>query len=424
MPVGADRATTLTGVDPQTPEPASASTTGTTPAAGHSPAARDGHPAGLSAATVAVTSGRPERTAGGPVNPPVVLSSTYVSTGTPPPGELLYARAGTETWVPFERALADLEGAAQPALVFSSGMAAIAAALSLVPVGGRVVVPRHAYQVTLGFVDDLAARAGVDVVRVDIADTDAVVAAVRAAPTSLLWAESPTNPMLEVADLPALVEAAHAEGVPVAVDNTFATPLGQRPLAFGADVVVHSVTKYLAGHSDVVLGAVVVDDAALRDRFLAYRTLHGSIAGPWEVWLALRGLRTLALRVERSQANAAELARRLAEHPAVAEVRHPSLPGDPGHERASSLMNGYGSIVGLRPAGGVAAADALVDALRLWVPATSLGGVESTLERRRRFTTESTTVPEDLLRMSVGIEDVEDLWDDLAAALDAVNRTA
>jgi cystathionine gamma-synthase len=183
---------------------------------------------------------------------------------------------------------------------------------------------------------------------------------------------------------------------------------------------VHSVTKYLAGHSDVVLGAVVVDDPALHARFLAYRTLHGAIAGPWEVWLALRGLRTLALRVERSQASAAELARRLATHPGVTEVRHPSLPDDPGHARAAALMTGFGSIIGLRPAGGAEAADAVVDALRLWVPATSLGGVESSLERRRRFATESRTVPEDLLRLSVGIEDVEDLWADLAAALDAV----
>ncbi|NMR21189.1 PLP-dependent transferase [Cellulomonas fimi] len=379
----------------------------------------EGRPHDLSPATVAVTAGRPDRTPGGPVNPPVVLSSTYVSTGTPGPGELLYARNGTETWVPFERALADLEGAAQPALVFGSGMAAIAAVLSLVPSGGRLVVPRHAYQVTLGFADDMALRNGVEVVRVDIADTAAVVEALRAAPTSLLWVESPTNPMLEVADLPALVDAAHAVGVPVAVDNTFATPLGQRPLAWGADVVVHSVTKYLAGHSDVVLGAVVVDDPELHARFLAYRTLHGSIAGPWEVWLALRGLRTLALRVGRSQETAVELARRLAAHPAVAQVRHPSLPDDPGHKVAARLMTGFGSIIGLRPVGGVAAADAVVSALRLWVPATSLGGVESSLERRRRFTTESATVPEDLLRLSVGIEDVEDLWSDLSQALSA-----
>ena len=314
--------------------PAGSATTTGTPVdhpAGHP------SPAGLAAATVAVTSGRPERTRGGPVNPPVVLSSTYVSTGTPPPGELLYARSGTETWVPFERALADLEGADQPALVYSSGMAAIAAALSLVPVGGRLVVPRHAYQVTLGFADDLAARAGVEVVRVDIADTDAVVAAVRAAPTSLLWVESPTNPMLEVADLPALVEAAHAAGVPVAVDNTFATPLGQRPLGRGR-------------RRRRALGDEVPRRAQRRrprrrrrrrrrrcaTRFLAYRTLHGAIAGPWEVWLALRGLRTLALRVERSPGERGRARPAAREHPGVAEVRHPSLPDDPGHARAAA----------------------------------------------------------------------------------------
>jgi cystathionine gamma-synthase len=382
------------------------------------PIGPEGRPHLLAPDTIVVTAGRPDRTPGAAVNPPVVLSSTYVSAGVPVPGDLLYARAGTETWVPFERALADLEGAAQPALVFGSGMAAIAAAMSLVPPGGRLVVPQHAYQVTLGFAADLGARAAVEVVQVDIADTAAVAAAVRTPrPASLLWVESPTNPMLEVADVPALVEAAHAAGVPVAVDNTFATPLGQQPLGWGADVVVHSVTKYLAGHSDVVLGAVVVDEPELYARFLAYRTLHGSIAGPWEVWLALRGLRTLALRVGRSQDSAAELARRLAAHPRVAQVRHPSLPDDPGHDRAARLMSGFGSIIGLRPVGGVAAADAVVAALQLWLPATSLGGVESSIERRRRFATESGTVPADLLRLSVGIENVEDLWADLSRAL-------
>jgi cystathionine gamma-synthase len=223
--------------------------------------------------------------------------------------------------------------------------------------------------------------------------------------------------MLEVADLPAILAAARERGVRSVVDNTFATPLGQRPLAWGADVVLHSVTKYLAGHSDVVLGVVVTDDAQIAAELRAFRTLHGSIAGPFEVWLALRGLRTLHLRVERANASAAELARRLSEHPAVAEVRHPSLPDDPGHERASRLMNGYGAILGLRPRGGAAAADAVVAGLRLWVPATSLGGVESSIERRRRLATESATVPEDLLRLSVGVEDVEDLWADLDQAL-------
>lgn len=368
-----------------------------------------------SPATVAVTAGRPPRTGGAPVNPPVVLSSTYVSQGVPVPGEPLYARIDTPTWSPFEEALAALEGTTEPAVVFASGMAAVSAVYSLVPDAGRVVVPRHAYQVSLGLADDLAARHGIEVVRVDIADTDRVVAALPGA--DLLLVESPTNPMLEVADLPALVDAARSRGVAVAVDNTFATPLGQRPLALGADLVVHSVTKYLAGHSDVVLGAVATEDTALADRMRAHRTLHGAIPGPFEVWLALRGLRTLALRVERSQANAAELARRLVDHPDVVAVRYPGLPGDPGHERATRLMDGYGSVLGVRPRGGADGADAVVARTRLWVPATSLGGVESTLERRRRFATESPTVPDDLIRLSVGVEDVEDLWTDLDGAL-------
>jgi len=374
----------------------------------------------LDPSTVAVTAGRPPRTPGAPLNPPVVLSSTYVSQGEPPAGDLLYARMGTETWSPFEEALAALEGATLPALVFGSGLAAIAAVFAQVPDDGAIVVPQHTYQAALGLADELERRHGVRIVRVDVEDTDAVVAALddaTGAGRGLLWLESPTNPMLEVADVPALITAARDRGWLTAVDNTFATPLGQNPLAWGADVVVHSVTKYLAGHSDVVLGAAVTDDPDLRAALHGYRTQHGAIAGPSEVWLALRGLRTLALRVERSQATAALLAGRLAEHPAVAQVRHPSLPGDRGHERASRLMRGYGSIVGLRPVGGREGADALVAAVRLWVPATSLGGVESSLERRRRFATESPTVPEDLLRLSVGIEDPEDLWADLDQAL-------
>lgn len=381
---------------------------------------------GLSPATLAVTAGRPPRRQGGPVNPPLVLSSTYVSTGTPEPGELFYTRNDTETWRALESALAALEGAALPALAFASGMAAIAAAFALVPRGGRVVMPEHSYGVALALAHELAAAGDIRLTLVDIADTDAVVAALahdeaggHAGPAALLWVETPTNPMLEVAETPALAAAAHAVGALVVADNTFATPLVVRPLAQGADVVVHSVTKYLAGHSDVVLGAALTSDEALHARLHTHRTVHGAIPGPFEAWLALRGVRTVALRVERSQATAAELARRLARHPGVVEVRHPSLPTDPGHERAARLMDGFGSIVGLRPAGGAAGADALVDRVRLWLPATSLGGVESSLERRRRFATESPTVPDDLVRLSVGIEDVEDLWRDLDQALRA-----
>ncbi|MHB1063791.1 MAG: trans-sulfuration enzyme family protein [Georgenia sp.] len=378
-------------------------------------------PADLSPDTVAVTAGRPPREQGGPVNPPVVLSSTYFSTGAPGP-EMMYTRYNTETWLPLEEAIGALEGAQAPALVFASGMAAIDAALRLAEPGSAVVVPRHAYLATLTAAKEQVAREGGELRAVDIADTDAVVAALAPADgrrASLLWIESPTNPMLEVADVPALVAAARTAGVRTVVDNTFATPLAQRPLGMGADVVVHSVTKYLAGHSDVLLGAAVTDDAELRARLHARRTTGGAIAGPWEAWLALRGLRTLALRVQRSQASALTIACRLAEHPLVAEVQHPGLPTHPQHERAAALMSGFGSILTLRPRGGIAAAEAIARAVRLWLPATSLGGVESSLERRRRLPAEASTVPADLLRLSVGIEDVEDLWADLDQALRA-----
>lgn len=374
----------------------------------------------LDPATFVVTAGRPPRAQGSPVNVPVTFTSTYFSTGVPAPGEPLYARIDNATWHPFEESLGALEGAGGPALLFASGMAAIATAMSVVPARGRLVMARHSYQVALQYAHELADRLDVTVELVDIDDTRAVEAAL-APGADLLWVESPTNPMLEVADLPALVAAAHRSGALVGVDNTFATPLGQRPLTLGADLVVHSVTKALAGHSDVVLGALATREPALRERMHAYRTLHGNIAGPMEAWLALRGLRTLALRVERSQANALELAHRLAAHPLVAAVRFPGLPGDPGHERAAAQMTGFGSLLGVRPVGGAAAADAVAEAVQLWVPATSLGGVESTLERRRRFATESRTVPEDLLRLSVGIESVEDLWTDLDAALHAAH---
>ncbi|HET9655755.1 MAG TPA: PLP-dependent transferase [Kineosporiaceae bacterium] len=372
-------------------------------------------------ATVAVHAGRPGHVTGRPANPPVLFSSTYrAADGASGPGDRVYGRWDNETWEAFESALGALEGGA--ALVFASGMAAIAAALDEVPPGGVVVVPRHAYSGTLGLVTDRVAAGLLTARHVDIADTAEVTAAAQDA--DLVWVESPTNPMLEVADLPAVIAAAHAAGARVAVDNTFATPLLLRPLEHGADLVVHSVTKYLAGHSDVVLGACVTagPDAGeparqLFGRLLRRRTMHGAIPGPMEVWLALRGLRTLHLRVERAGANAAELARRLSGHPAVLQVRHPSLPTDPGHERAARQLGGFGAIVSVEVAGGATGAERVASATRLWLHATSLGGVESSLERRRRHAAEAPTVPENLLRLSVGVEDVEDLWADLDQAL-------
>jgi cystathionine gamma-synthase len=197
--------------------------------------------------------------------------------------------------------------------------------------------------------------------------------------------------------------------------------LGQRPLVAGVDVVVHSVTKYLAGHSDVVLGAVVTSNEELRSKLLVHRSLHGAIAGPFETWLALRGVRTMALRIERSQATAGELARKLQQHPAVEAVRYPGLPEDPGHARAAAQMDGFGSIIAIQVKGGAAAADKVIDALQLWLPATSLGGVESLIERRRRHVNEPESVPENLLRLSVGIENPADLWADLKQALSAAD---
>lgn len=336
------------------------------------------------------------------MNPPVTLTSTYVaSPGSPRPGDLGYGRWTNPTWESFEQALGALEGGR--ALLFGSGMAAIAGALSLVPDGATVVVPRHAYNGTLSLLADFAERGRLVVRLTDLHDLDPDDGTMDAAAdgAALMWIETPTNPMLEVADLPALVAAGHAAGALVVVDNTFATPLLQRPLSDGADVVVHSVTKYLAGHSDVVLGATVTADDALYSRLHGHRTLNGAIPGPMEAFLALRGLRTLHLRVERSGANAAELARRLADHPAVGKVRYP----------------GFGSIVSIEVAGGADGAERVASSVRLWVHATSLGGVESSLERRRRHPGEPRSVPENLIRLSVGIEDVEDLWADLDQAL-------
>lgn len=368
--------------------------------------------------TVVVEAGRPQRSNGSSVNPPIELSSTFVGSGEIDQSAYVYGRFSTPAWTPFEEALAELEHAELPGLVFGSGLAAIAAALSLVPREGTLIMPRHCYQGSLESAAEVAERSGFNLVTVDIADTAAVVTALDdVAPASaVLWIESPTNPMLEVADTPALISAARDRGILTVVDNTFSTPLLQTPLVLGADVVVHSVTKYLAGHSDVVLGAALTSNEELHKRLHRERSLRGAIAGPFEVWLALRGLRTLSVRMERAQDNAALIAERLSSHPNVVETRYPGLPSDPGHERAAAQMSGFGAVVAFctRTA---QQATAVAEAVQVWTPATSLGGVESLIERRRRNASEPKSVPEGLLRLSVGIEHVDDLWNDLDAAL-------
>jgi cystathionine gamma-synthase len=278
-----------------------------------------------------------------------------------------------------------------------------------------VLLPLGAYSGSTQLARQLEAKGVLTVREVSVADIAAVRAALAGA--DLMVIESPTNPLLEVADLRAVADAARAAGVLLAVDNTFATPLLQRPLDLGAQIVVHSATKYLSGHTDAILGLTVTTDDDVAARLRGYRTLRGAVPGPFEAWLVLRGIRTLAVRVERAGANAAELARRLTNHPAVERVRHPSLPTDPGHELARAQMTGFGAVVSFELHGDAAAAERVCSATRLWVHTTSLGGVESTLERRRRHAAESPAVPESLIRLSVGIEDVEDLWRDLDAAL-------
>ncbi|MGY0389883.1 trans-sulfuration enzyme family protein [Nocardioides sp. WG-D5] len=348
-------------------------------------------------ATIAVHAGRPAHEPDQPLNVPITMASTYVAGG-----DKEYGRYTNDAWVAFEEALGRLEGGR--ALSFASGLAAVATLLDLVN-DSVVVATEQSYLGTIGQLADLEARGRLTARLTDFSDTEAVVKLLERldGEVALVWVETPTNPGMQLADLPAVIAAAHKAGARVVVDNTFATPLLQQPLALGADIVIHSATKFIAGHSDVVMGAVVVSDDALWDVLKARRDLLGAIPGPFEAWLALRGLRTLHLRVERSAANAATLAERLAAHPAVAEVRYPGFGG---------------MLAAVLPTADQA--DHLTRSTSLWVHATSLGGVESTFERRRRWKTESSTVPEGLVRMSVGIEDVDDLWADLAQALDGL----
>lgn len=359
--------------------------------------------------TAVVHLGRPPREPGHPLNVPIEAVSTYHAGG-----DFEYARDGTRGSQALEQALGGLEGG--HAVSFASGMAAASALLDTVPTGGVVVAPRHAYTGVSVRARQLDRAGRIALRAIDITDTDAVADAARGA--SMIWVESPTNPMLEIADLAVIAEIARQNRAILVCDNTFATPLAQRPIESGADVVLHSATKMIGGHSDLLAGALVFADPDAAAEMVPRRTLLGGFPGALECYLALRGLRTLALRWRHAQSSAQILAERLATHPAIAKVRYPGLPDDPGYDLAQRTMAGPGTILAIEFVGGRSAAQALSDRVRLWVHATSLGGVESLLERRRRWSLESDLVPDDLVRMSVGIEDVEDLWADLVAALE------
>jgi cystathionine gamma-synthase len=358
--------------------------------------------------SLVVSAGRPHEP-GAALSTPIVLTAPYRNDAA----DNRYARHDvTGTIRAFEAALGDLEGGT--ALAFATGMAAIAAVVE--GRGGVAVVPDAAYAGAVTLFDKQRDAGRMELRRVDIADTSAVLAALDGA--DLLWLETVTNPLLAVPDLPVLIEAAHASGALVAVDATFSTPLLVRPLELGADIVMHSVTKYLAGHSDLMMGALVVRSETLAEQLHDRRTYTGAIPGALEAYLALRGLRTLVVRMERAQANAGDLAVRLATHPKVTRVRYPGLPSDPGHEVAARVHDGFGAMISFEVDGTAEDAERVCQALRLITNATSLGGVESVIERRARHAVDAAFgTPETLLRFSVGIEHVEDLWADLAQAL-------
>ena len=342
--------------------------------------------------TSAITAGRPEVAPDASLNPPLVFSSTYHAGG--PVG---YGRYGNESWSALEAAISELEGG--QTLSFSSGMAAISAVFSILPIGAPVVASNQGYSGTMGLLNQHHATGRLEVRFVDITNTAEVVTAIKGA--ALLWLESPTNPCLDVADLPALIAAAKKQNIGVGVDNTFATPMVQTPLAMGADIVMHSVTKFLAGHSDVVLGSLSISDPALFKRLEESRRLNGSIPGPFEAWLALRGIRTFPVRFRAAEANAKTLVTRLQNHAKITKVRYP----------------GFGAVISFEIDGNAENAEKVCESSRLISHATSLGGVESLWERRRRWAAESPSVPEQLIRLSVGCEHVDDIWQDIEQAL-------
>jgi len=367
---------------------------------------------GWTADTVAVQAGRPERRPGAPMNAPITLSSTYVHDAT-----VEYGRDGNQTWGALEAALGSLDGGL--ALTFASGLAAATAIAALVPRGGSVVLPSVAYYGVRNIFERMQSDGRLDVRTVPADDTAAVLAAADGA--HMVWVESIANPLMGVADIPAIAAGARERGAFTVVDATFATPLRQRPLDLGADVVLHSATKLIAGHSDLLLGAAVCRNAAHAESLAAFRHDHGSIPGAFDAFLALRGLRTLAVRLDRAEASAAELARRLTSHPHVARVNYPGLPGDPQNERASRVLpRGSGSMLSFEINGTVEQTEAFLARLRLLTHATSLGGVESLIERRARYAGDASIVGPTLCRLSVGIENVEDLWADLDVAMRAV----
>jgi len=375
--------------------------------------------------TRAIHAGQAPDPATGAVNVPVYFTSTYAQSevGVFPFAD--YARVDNPTRHALEVCLADLEGGAY-AVTFASGLAAEDALLRTLAPGDHVIVANDVYGGTYRLLTRVFGPWGLECTPANLTRTDAIEAAWRDE-TKLVWIETPSNPLLTIVDIAAVAEVAHARGARVVVDNTFATPYLQTPLAHGADVVVHSTTKYIGGHSDVIGGALVTNDEQLAEQLRFVHYAVGGVPGPMDAYLTLRGVKTLAVRMDRHCENAAAVAEMLASHPAVASVRYPGLASHPGHDIATRQMRGFGGMVSFEMRGGKDAATRLVASTEVFTLAESLGGVESLIEHPGAMTHASVAgseleVPGGLVRLSVGIEGVADLIDDLTRALDQVSQ--
>ncbi|ORA78096.1 cystathionine gamma-synthase [Mycobacterium malmoense] len=383
---------------------------------------RKGHRGFTGLATKAIHAGYRPDPATGAVNAPIYASSTFAQDGVGGlRGGFEYARTGNPTRAALEASLAAVEEGAF-GRAFSSGMAAADCALrAMLRPGDHVVIPNDAYGGTFRLIDKVFTRWNVEYTPVALSDLDAVAAAITPR-TRLVWVETPTNPLLSIADIAALAELGRDSSSKVLVDNTFASPALQQPLTLGADVVLHSTTKYIGGHSDVVGGALVTNDPELDEAFAFLQNGAGAVPGPFDAYLTMRGLKTLALRMQRHSENASAVAEFLAGHPSVSTVLYPGLPGHPGHEIAARQMRDFGGMISVRMRGGRRAAQDLCAGTEVFILAESLGGVESLIEHPSAMTHASTAgsqleVPDDLVRLSVGIEDVADLLADLERAL-------
>jgi cystathionine gamma-synthase len=373
--------------------------------------------------TLAIHAGQEPDPSTGAVVPPIYQVSTYKQDGV---GGLRrgyeYSRSANPTRTALEECLAAIEGGRR-GLAFASGLAAEDTLLRTVcKPGDHVVIPDDAYGGTYRLFAKVLARWGLEHTPARLSDVGAVAAAIRPGQTKVVWLETPTNPLLNVADIAALAALAHEAEALLVVDNTFASPYLQQPLALGADVVVHSTTKYLGGHSDVVGGALVTADVALGDELAYHQNAMGAVAGPFDSWLVLRGVKTLGVRMDRHCDNAERVVELLLAHSRVVEVRYPGLAMDPGHDVAVKQMKRFGGMVSFRVAGGAAAALAVCERTSVFTLGESLGGVESLIEHPGRMTHASVAgspleVPDDLVRLSVGIETASDLLADLDAAL-------